>query len=258
MRIILLLLLILAFLFLLYYNNNFKENFKEIELSPSLSEKDILDLKKGQKIMTNLFKEFDRICRKYNLKYWCRGGTLIGAVRHNGWIPWDADIDVGMLEEDYIKFNNVVEDELPKNMWFQTSNDKYWKNHSICKIRALNAYYKRKKNDSRDVWHNGLQLDIMKFKYINNGKQIFGHNTICGPPDKKERNKNEIFPLKELTFDNINVYVPNKYKELCKEVWGGYPPPLPDIKKRFPHEGLIQFSAPKFIKKKYNKLYSKF
>ena len=73
-----------------------------------LSASELEDLKKGQGIMTSMLKEFDQICRKHNLNYWCIGGTLIGAVRHKGWVPWDADIDVGMLESDYTKLQEII------------------------------------------------------------------------------------------------------------------------------------------------------
>ena len=251
---------IILIIILIIYNNKLYLHFSnEIEMSPKLSKQDILDLKKGQKIMTTMLKEFDRICRKHNLKYWCRGGTLIGAIRHKGWIPWDGDIDVGMLESDYNKLEKIIQSELPKDMWFQThKNDKYWPNKNINKIKSLDAYYKRKEGDGRDKWHNGIQLDIMKFKYINNDTEIYGSTTICGPPDKTKRNKHDIFPLKEIKFDNIDVYVPNKYKQISIEIWGGHPPSLPNINKRYPHEGRIKFSTSMTIKKKYPELYPKF
>lgn len=61
---------------------------------------------------TELVRIFAEICKKHNLKWWCEWGTLLGAIRHNGYIPWDFDADVAMLRDDYEKFFNVVEEEL--------------------------------------------------------------------------------------------------------------------------------------------------
>ena len=59
--------------------------------------------------------QIDRICRKHNLKWWADNGTLLGAVRHGGYIPWDDDMDICMLRHDWIKFFEVAADELPKD-----------------------------------------------------------------------------------------------------------------------------------------------
>jgi len=133
---------ILTFILILYIQLFKKqEQFtNKIIMSPKLSKQDILDLKKGQNIMTHMLRIFDRICRSHNLKYWCVGGTLIGAIRHKGWVPWDGDVDVCMLKKDCNKLQKIIQKELPKNMWFQTHlNDKYWPNSGINKIKYLNA-----------------------------------------------------------------------------------------------------------------------
>ena len=60
-------------------------------------------LRKIQMEVYEIFKEFDILCRKYKLRYYMLGGTMLGAVRHKGFIPWDDDMDVGMPREDYEK-----------------------------------------------------------------------------------------------------------------------------------------------------------
>lgn len=70
---------------------------KRIELTPEMTAA-------YKKSLLQTFKAFDYFCRKHGITYYAGGGTLIGAVRHKGIIPWDDDIDVLMLKEDYDKF----------------------------------------------------------------------------------------------------------------------------------------------------------
>ncbi len=63
-----------------------------------------------------IIKEVLRICDKYNLVYYMLGGTMLGAIRHRGFIPWDDDIDLGMPRKDYEKFLEVAPAELPQNL----------------------------------------------------------------------------------------------------------------------------------------------
>ena len=65
-----------------------------------------------QKVERAILKEFIRICDKYDLRYYMVEGSLLGAVRHQGMIPWDDDIDVALFRDDYIKFLKVAGDEL--------------------------------------------------------------------------------------------------------------------------------------------------
>ncbi len=60
----------------------------------------------------------DQICRKHNIPYFVEWGTLLGAVRHGGMVPWDDDMDICMKRRDYLKFLSVLEQELPEECWF--------------------------------------------------------------------------------------------------------------------------------------------
>jgi lipopolysaccharide cholinephosphotransferase len=79
-------------------------------------------LRDVQKVQLEILLEFDRICRKHGLKYLLFAGTLLGAVRHKGFIPWDDDIDVCMLRGDYERFLTVCKDELSAELFLQTTD----------------------------------------------------------------------------------------------------------------------------------------
>lgn len=217
------------------------------------TEQELIDFREGQRIMTNMLKELDRICRKYRINYWCIGGTFIGAIRYNGWIPWDADIDLAILEEDYIRLKDIVQDELPIGMWFQDKDTDPNYKSSIGKIRWLESNYKDCKDETH---HNGLQIDLFIFKKKN--------NIIEGEPEHyglrrqlKSYKYEDIFPLREIMFEGFNIFIPNKYEEKCRKVFGGYPIPIPDESKQYPHEGKISLKAPDWMINKYKHLYDR-
>ena len=68
----------------------------------------------------DLFREFTRICEELGLSYFAVQGTLLGAIRHGGFIPWDDDIDVGMLRKDYEVFLREAPSRLPEYYFLQT------------------------------------------------------------------------------------------------------------------------------------------
>lgn len=70
----------------------------------------------------DMLVEFDRVCRKYNIDYVLFGGSLLGAVRHQGYIPWDDDADIGMLREDYNRFKEHI-DEMDSSICFFQDHD---------------------------------------------------------------------------------------------------------------------------------------
>jgi len=203
---------------------------KEIQIYDKV---DVDGLKKGQQRMSDMFKFFDKICRDNDLKYWAIGGTLIGAMRHKGWIPWDGDIDVGMLKPDYEKFRQILKQTLPANMVFEHRPI----NKGCSKIRLLDAHYVHSPFGYHWDDNDGLQLDI--FVFNTNKYKIYSNRPVIGRPDVHSRPYSDIFPLKELPFEDLIIYVPNKYKTMTASLWGGDPPPLLPLAERYPHEGNI-------------------
>jgi lipopolysaccharide cholinephosphotransferase len=125
-------------------------------------------LKKLHAVEIELLDEFVRICKLYNLEYFLIGGTLLGAIRHEGFIPWDDDIDIGMPRDDFEKFIDLCESEL-KNIYYiksyRTSNA-YW--IPFIKMCKSNTLFIEKKNLSLENEKNGIFIDIFSYDNIFN------------------------------------------------------------------------------------------
>ena len=231
-----------------------------MDLHPGLTKLDIECLQAGQRKMTTMLYEFDRVCRKYNLKYWSTGGTLIGAVRHKGWVPWDGDVDLCMIETDYEIFKQHAFEELPTTMWLQDSrSDPNW-TEKFCKLRDLYSHYLTEP----DSYHNGLQIDIFLYKEVvlDYKRMLKAHvNIYRGDYMYRDTGNFEydmIFPVKDLPFESFQVYVPGNYTAFCELCYDKFPPELPPVEKRFPQEGRISpYSASPAILAKYQLLYAK-
>lgn len=81
------------------------------------------DLKKLHELLVMLSEEVKRICNDNGIKYSLTGGSMIGAVRHKGFIPWDDDMDIAMLREDYDKFLKACETQLGPAFEIQTMDN---------------------------------------------------------------------------------------------------------------------------------------
>ena len=129
-------------------------------------------LRKAQLIMLDMLIEFDEICKKHKLQYWLDSGTLLGAVRHQGFIPWDDDIDLSMPIEDYNKFLEIAESELSKEIFFQTSQtDKNFKFDYI-KLRSNKAsIVELHEKDKQINYHQGVFVDIFPMLTIEHTEE---------------------------------------------------------------------------------------
>lgn len=81
-------------------------------------EKEVLD--KLHRVQVEILRDFDAVCEKHQLHYFAVYGTAIGAVRHGGFIPWDDDVDVAMLREDYEKFLQIFPEEMAERYQLMT------------------------------------------------------------------------------------------------------------------------------------------
>lgn len=133
------------------------------------------DLKQVQMVMLRVLRIIDSICRKHDIKYWLEGGTLLGAYRHNGFIPWDDDLDIGMLREDYNKFVEIAKIELPEDLFLQDirTDEGYVNFAAPVKIRHKDSLYVESGDIYFEMKHQGIFIDIFPFDMISEDSNTY-------------------------------------------------------------------------------------
>lgn len=119
------------------------------------------ELKKAE---LDIFVRFLRVCGELGLRYYILGGTLLGAVRHKGFIPWDDDIDVGMPRADYEIFLREGQKHLEKSYFLQTFLTDPQFTANFAKIRNSNTTFMETSLRGRDINH-GVYIDIFPLDY---------------------------------------------------------------------------------------------
>jgi len=187
-------------------------------------------LRKVQLELLGILEEVDRVCKKNNIQYFLDSGTLIGAIRHKGFIPWDDDLDIGMLRADYEKFNEVAQRDLGKDYYWQTwhTDDEFALPYG--KVRKRHTVYLEQKG--RELKENGFFIDVLPYDFA--------------PDDESER-------------DNLKKRQRNIHRALLMKA--GYRPWIingkVDMKRRIgylPYQLKTVFSSKKSLIKKYENL----
>lgn len=107
----------------------------------------------------DILEKFIAVCEKYKLKYFLAGGTLLGCIRHNGFIPWDDDIDIDMLREDYEKLIKIGAKEFTGKYFFQTvdTDKNYYRPHIQIRNSETTAIVEHEKGLT---FNQGIFIDI--------------------------------------------------------------------------------------------------
>ena len=164
------------------------------------------DLKKIWAIELDLLREFKRVCEKYNLTYYAYAGTLLGAIRHKGFIPWDDDMDVCMPRRDYELLTRVYADEFKTPYFMQTPyTDKEYA-YSFAKLRNVNTCFAAE-TFIESPMNQGVFLDIFPLD----------DSSMDGLLDRREKTMDILRKCSAFMSRN-NKYITNKHTEYAKQL----------------------------------------
>jgi len=198
-----------------------------------------------QSVEYNLLLEFDRVCKKLDLRYFLSSGTLLGAVRHSGFIPWDDDIDVLMFRKDYDRFLKFAPAEIGPRYFLQTNESEKEYPFPFAKLRDSETTLIEK--EVRDLNINqGIYIDIFPLDGIPTNKllrnlgwvplSIIGYLSLFKKVRKQTPHKlgimfkilDSIIPIKAWTLSRMYVSLckmcdVDKAKFVAFSSWPDYP-----------------------------------
>jgi lipopolysaccharide cholinephosphotransferase len=147
----------------------------KIELPPGFLQEEIRcgfivseKMKKVWAVELDLLKELERVCEKHNIKCFASGGTMLGAVRHKGFIPWDDDLDMMMWREDYEKLCLIAGEEFQHPYFFQTEYTDHGSLRGHAQLRnSLTTGILQSEVNKQYTFNQGIFLDIFPLDAVS-------------------------------------------------------------------------------------------
>lgn len=217
------------------------EQLASVVLAPRLTTADVVALRQGQAKITEMLRVFDQICLDHSIDYFAIGGTLLGAVAYQNWVPWDGDADVEILYSHWPKLRKALKN-LPDSMWLQTEDtDKHFRSwlprYVVGKIRDLDSCYLNCQDGVR--YHNGFMIDLNLYYIDPQDKVVIPDNTRVDYMTRKD-----LYPLQRVKFDGITINAPNNPEKYLTRNYGKEFRDFLPVQKRYPHEGTLDPHRP--------------
>lgn len=124
------------------------------------------DREKLKKAQLMIACEIKRICEENHISYFLDAGSMLGAIRHKGFIPWDDDMDIGMLKEDYERFIEIAPDKLSEKFFLDNYNTNPGNPYVFSKVRLKNTVY-IEEIGNKELEHNEIFVDVFPYYYIS-------------------------------------------------------------------------------------------
>ena len=121
--------------------------------------------------LLHITEDINNVCKKYNLKLFLVGGSLLGAVRHSGFIPWDDDVDFGLIREDYLKFITIFDKELGENYYLRCPNSKYPNGNRFMQIFKKGTLLETAEGNT-PLQPRCISIDIFPYDYAPDNKIV--------------------------------------------------------------------------------------
>ena len=132
------------------------------------------DIKEIQAVLLEILLEIDRVCKKNDIKYSLGFGTLLGAIRHKDFIPWDDDLDITMLRADYDRFIEACKTDLNSNYFLSYFDSENEYPYDFGKVVKNNTLYEEIGAKYRNI-HKGVYVDIFPLDNVNIRTYSFQH-----------------------------------------------------------------------------------
>lgn len=132
-----------------------------------------------QSVILMIAKDIDSLCKAHNINYYLLGGSALGAIRHKGFIPWDDDLDIAMLPEDYTRFLETARKELDPEKYYVQEGRKDWP-EDFSKIKLRGTYIEEAGGFRLENGENGIYVDVFRIDHTARTKLGKISQYICG------------------------------------------------------------------------------
>ncbi len=204
----------------------------------------------------------DKLCKRHNLQYWIDFGTLLGARRHKGFIPWDDDTDIAMPREDYNKITEIINTELGKygivaeesigrigvgykhsktgiwadifaiDTYYTDKIDQYEKDHLVEKISSYRTMLKESKIQTSSIWKQEKRKEIIGGIEPKTNTLLYHTPEFNFPYNIIIHDYTDVMPLQRILFDGVELNVPLNMDTYLREIYG-------DSFMSFPSTGIL-------------------
>ena len=171
-----------------------------------------MELREFQLELLKMLKHLDKILKKEKIEYFLIGGSVLGTIRHKGFIPWDDDIDIGLYRKDFERFEQIIQEKLPSNLMYCKIGENKILNAPIGYLYNVSNYKKLEEAPTIDIFAIDNVPETKIFQKVQNIFSLVYHLCIYRTPSRN-RGKLPYYFTKI-----VLMIIPNILLDILKEV----------------------------------------